>query len=124
MDRWGFEFSIHILILSIAMFTHSVFECSPRCTGLVQLSSARPSLPGLVLAQVYRSRPVVQGSPRCTGLTHYNGERRSGDGYHTGANCRKFWCIPYWKMGDEAVYGLVAGDGGLSEAIVTIRMIH
>ena len=93
MGRWRVAVSIPIFILYIAIFTHSVFECSPRCTGLVQLSSARPSLPGLVLAQVYRSRPVVQGSHRCTVFTHYNGVRTRGvrrlfDGYQTGATFR------------------------------------
>ena len=62
VGRWGFEFSIHIFILSIATFTDSVFECSPRCPGLVQLYSARPGQPGS------SSRPGVSGSSSGTGL--------------------------------------------------------
>ena len=85
MGRWGGpSFHPYLHLISIAIFTHSVFECPPRCTGLVQLCTvlakadrARP------VAQVYRARPV---SPKCTGFTHDNGERKSNDGCHTEAS--------------------------------------
>ena len=107
-----------------------VVQCSPKSTW----TSARPSVPvsssGTGLAQAYRAYPLQW----CTNT----GCTKALRWISYGSNFSNIWCIPYWKMGDEAVYGLVAGDGGASEGqhrrhhrrhhrrrwIVKIRMVH